>query len=194
MPVKNLGQKKNELRLKYKKIREEFSREEKAELDKKITERFLNLEQYQSAKNVFAFVSKDIEVNTEDIIINALESGKKVAVPLCDIGSTTMYFCYINSYDDLKEGCYGILEPDRSKCIRAEKNDADIMLVPGLVFDKKGYRLGFGKGFYDRFMCEYNRLTVGVCYSKCIEDELPIGDYDKPADMVVTDRYTIDIR
>ncbi len=194
MSLKNLKQRKNEIRSKYKKLRENFSYEKKAELDEKITERFLNLQEYKSAKTVFAFVSKDIEVNTEDIISDALKNGKKVAVPLCNTKSTTIDFYYINSFDDLKRGYYGLLEPDAEKCSRADEKDADIMIVPGLVFDRNGYRLGFGKGYYDRFICDYSGLTVGICYSRCIENKLPLGYYDKPSNLVVTDKYTIDTR
>ncbi len=67
-------------------------------------------------------------------------------------------------------------------------------MVPGLVYDRDGYRLGFGKGYYDRFLLNFEGVTVGVCYSRCVEHELPRGYYDRPINMVVTERYTIDTR
>ena len=143
---------------------------------------------------MFAFISKDIEVDTSEIINAALKSGKKVAVPLCDTEDTTMEFYYIRSYDDLKNGCYGLLEPDADKCPKAAPSDAPVMIVPGLVFDRSGYRLGFGKGYYDRYISEYKGLTVGICYSKYIEQALPLGRFDRPIDVVVTDKYIIDTR
>ena len=191
MPVKNLKSRKIELRSRYKRLRENFSAEKKAELDEKLCENFLALEQYKSARTVFAFVSKDIEVDTENIIKSALQDGKRVAVPLCNTEDTTIRFYYISSFDDLKPGYYGLREPDTEKCPPADVNAADICLVPGLVYDRDGYRLGFGKGYYDRFLTDYAGLTVGICYSRCVEDELPRGFYDKPIKIVVTEKYTI---
>lgn len=192
MSVKNLKQKKTELRSKYKKLRKNLSADLKNELDRKIFERLTALPEYKSADSIFAFISKDIEVDTEAVINDALNSGKKVAVPLCDVDTTTIEFYYINSYEDLKDGFYGLLEPDIEVCEKAESSD--LMIVPGLVFDRNGYRLGFGKGYYDRYISDYKGLTVGVCYSRCIENELPLGYYDKPINLVVTDKFTIDTR
>lgn len=191
MPVKNVKQRKIELRSKYKKLRENFSADKKDEFDKEIAERFINLPEYQNAETLFAFVSKDIEVNTEPIINHALTSGKKVAVPLCEPETRKMRFYYINSLKELKLGCYGIYEPDAKKCEKAET--ADLMIVPGLVFDKSGYRVGFGKGYYDRCISEFSGISAGICYSKCVEKELPRGFYDKPVNILITDKYTIDL-
>ncbi len=166
----------------------------KAEADKGIFERLKSLEEYQNAEVIFAFVSKNIEVDTSYIINDAIKSGKKVAVPRCKADIPTMEFYYISSYDDLEEGCYGLLEPDLKKCPAASSAEASIMLVPGLVFDRSGYRLGFGKGYYDRYISDFSGLTVGVCYSKCIENALPLGYFDRPIDVVVTDKYIIDTR
>ncbi len=192
MPVKNLKQKKTELRSKYIKLRENLSADIKSELDRKIFERLTALPEYKNAESIFAFISKDIEVDTGAIINDALRSGKRVAVPLCDPGTATIEFYYINSYEDLKDGFYGLLEPNVEVCEKAESSD--LMIVPGLVFDRNGCRLGFGKGYYDRYISDYKGLSAGVCYSICIENELPLGYYDKPVNLVVTDKYTIDTR
>lgn len=194
MPVKNLRQKKSELRAKYKKLRNNMSPEKKRELDKNITERLFSLPEYKSADTIFAFISKDIEVDTSAVIEEALKSGKKVAVPLCDTENTTMEFYYISSRADLKNGCYGLLEPDAERCGKAFGRDAQLMLVPGLVFDRNGYRLGFGKGYYDRYISDYKGLKVGICYSQCVEKELPLGKFDRPSDIVVTDKYIINTK
>jgi 5,10-methenyltetrahydrofolate synthetase len=143
MPVKNLRQRKQELRSRYKRVREAFTPEKKASLDAQLAERFFSLPEYKEAKVIFAFVSKGIEVETGKIISGALADGKSVAVPLCDMENTEIDFYYINSRDDLTDGVFGLLEPDVSKCAKAKPDDADICIVPGLVFDREGYRLGF---------------------------------------------------
>lgn len=193
MSVRNLRQKKIEIRSRHKKLREGFPVEKKAEFDDAIAERFLSLPEYKNCKTLLAFISKDIEVETKKIVAKAFEDGKRVAVPKCDTETTTIAFYEISSYDDLESGFYGLLEP-KPECKWVEDFSDCICMVPGLVYDRDGYRLGFGKGYYDRFLLNFEGVTVGVCYSRCVEHELPRGYYDRPINMVVTERYTIDTR
>lgn len=194
MPVKNLKQKKIEYRSKYKKLRANMLPEKKAQCDIQLAEKFLSEKEYIKSDILFAFVSKDIEVDTTAIIERALKEGKKVAVPRCITESTLMDFYYINSFDDLVKGAYNIMEPDTEKCVKVTDFTQGVCMVPGLVFDRSGFRLGFGKGYYDRFLADFKGVTIGVCYSRCIENELPRGYYDKPVDLVVTEKYTVDTR
>lgn len=194
MPVKNLKQKKIEFRSKHKKLRSNLTAEHKAKLDEALTNNFISNTEYKSADTLFAFISKDIEVETKHIINHAFSQGKKVAVPKCRTEERLMDFYYINSFDDLLKGAYDIMEPDESKCQLVEDFSSGVCMVPGLVYDRDGYRLGFGKGYYDRFLTKFKGTTMGVCYSRCIEDELPRGYYDKPIDLVVTEKYTVDTR
>ena len=191
MPVKNLKQKKNEIRSKYKKLRVNLPSDKKAEFDNAIADKLFSLPEYESAEVVLAFVSKDIEVDTRRIISESLQNGKKVAVPRCNVGETTIDYYFITSYDDLESGYYGLLEPNPEKCEKLESFEGALCVVPGLVFDREGYRIGFGKGYYDRFILGFGGVTVGVCYSRYIEDKLPRGFYDRPIDIVVTERYII---
>lgn len=194
MPVKNLKQKKIEFRSKHKKLRNNITAEQKAKLDEALTNNFISNEEYKSADVLFAFISKDIEVETKQIINHAFAQGKKVAVPKCITEERQMDFYYINSFDDLLKGAYDIMEPDESKCQLVEDFSSGVCMVPGLVYDREGYRLGFGKGYYDRFLTKFKGTTMGVCYSRCIEDVLPRGYYDKPIDLVITEKYTVDTR
>lgn len=190
MPIKNVRQRKMELRAKYKKIRIECPPDIKVTLDKKISERFFSLEEYTKCDTLLTFVSSNIEVDTIEIIKRALADGKKVAVPKCTDKTGHMDFYYIKSLDELKKGYFSILEPDTEICQKAE-DCCGLCIVPGLCFDYMGYRIGFGKGYYDRFLQNFSGITVGICYSKCIEKELPRGTYDKSVDILVTDKFTI---
>lgn len=192
--MNTINQEKSVLRLKYKELRKSIPKDKKSELDLAVTKRFLNLTEYKNADTLYAFISKDIEVNTKAIIDDALKSGKKVAVPVTNPDDVSMEFYYINSYSDLIDGSYGIKEPDISKCVKAGEYESSIMAVPGLVFDKKGFRIGFGKGYYDRFISRYKGVTAGICYSGFIKAELPFDKYDKAVTLIVTDKYTIDTR
>ena len=89
----------------------------------------------------------------------------------------------------LKNGLYGVLEPDPSRSRPALSGGNALCIVPGLGFDSKGYRLGYGKGYYDRFLSGFHGITVGLCYSACTKWMLPHGYYDRPVDILITEKY-----
>ncbi len=178
------------LRNNLKKQRQDLTPIKKSSMDNKIKEKFSTLWQYQKCKLLLIYMSKDIEVDTIGIIEDALKSGKKVAVPICIPEKCLMDFYYINSIDeDLEEGCYGVLEPIVEKCKKVEDFSNSVCIVPGLSFDHDGYRLGYGKGYYDRFLSGYNQVKVGLCYSMCVKPNLPHGYYDRPVDFLITEKY-----
>lgn len=189
MPLKNVRERKSMLRAKYKKLRSECPANLKLRLDNAVAENFLRLEEYKSCKTLFTFVSMPIECDTHKIIERAFKDGKAVAVPKCRNKNGEMDFYYIASLDDLKKGCFSTLEPYPEKCGLAEDFSDALCIVPGLCFDFLGYRLGFGGGYYDRFLEKFSGVSVGICYSKCIEKELPRGVFDKQTDILVTEKF-----
>ena len=100
-----------------------------------------------------------------------------------------MDFFFIKSYDDLSPGKYDIPEPVPEKCEQVRDFSSGLCLVPGLSFDYQGYRLGFGKGYYDRFLSRFGGITAGICYAKCTVSELPRGVYDRAVDILITERF-----
>ena len=105
-----------------------------------------------------------------------------------------MDFYEVNSLEQLKKGRYSIMEPDAKLCRQITDYSEGICLVPGLSFDLYGYRLGFGKGYYDRFLENFGGTTAGLCYSRCIEQKLPHGIYDKTVNIIITEKFTNDTR
>ena len=180
---------KSDLRSGFKNKRSSMSEHLKLNMDSEIQSRFLTLRQYSFCDTVFTYVSKDIEVDTLAIICAAWANGKRVAVPRCIKDTREMDFYYIESMDDLEEGSFGVLEPIEEKCEKVTDFSKGLCIVPGLSFDAEGYRLGYGKGYYDRFLSRFGGETVGLCYSNCIKWKLPHGRYDRAVDMIVTDRY-----
>lgn len=189
MPLINIRQRKRELRAKYRRIRQSMPPQLKSSLDSRLTEQILQLDEYKSCQTLFAFVSGEIECDTSVVIDDALKNGKRVAVPKCGEVSGEMDFYYINSRSDLSRGKFGILEPVPEKCEMAEDYSSGLCLVPGLCFDYQGYRIGFGKGYYDRFLQSFGGTTAGICYYKCTQNTLPKGVYDRPVDILVTERF-----
>lgn len=185
---------KQNLRKKYRDIRRNMSGNQKTIYDRAIFDKFINFHKYQSAKVLLCFVSTDIEVDTIMLINHAFENGKKVAVPKCLDKNGNMEFFLINSLDELKEDSFGLLEPDENTAVMLEDYRNSLCVLPGFAFDTYGYRIGFGKGFYDRFLQKYKGVRVGVCYNSCMTTTLPHGRFDVSADYVVTQKYILTVK
>lgn len=189
MPLMNVRERKRALRAQFKKYRSECPEALKQEMDSKLFESFISLEEYKNCDTLFAYISGNIECDTGQIIRQALSDGKRVAVPKCAERSNEMDFYYIKSYEDLVRGKYDIPEPVPGQCEKVGDVTAGLCLVPGLSFDFQGYRLGFGKGYYDRFLSRFGGRTAGICYAKCTVSELPRGVYDRAVDILITERF-----
>lgn len=185
---------KKKLRADAREMRRSMSPESKQTLDRKIKNRLLNLWSVREAQTVLCYVSTDIEVDTREFIDALLQMGKRVAVPRCEGEKGEMNFYYINSLDELSPGSFGVDEPDPQKNIMVGKTQGSACIVPAFMFDKKGYRLGYGKGYYDRYLSRYEGSTIGICYEENLQEELFHGKYDRAVDLVVTDREIITIR
>lgn len=180
---------KNELRSKYRKIKEEMDPKKKKSLDAQIQIQLLSLSEYVTSKKIFIYISKDFEIDTVPVIRAALSEGKLVATPRCIEGTNEMMFHMVNSRDDVLPGFFGVLEPNEKTCPVIEDFSDGICIVPGFCFDNAGYRIGFGKGYYDRFLSNFKGITLGLCYSQCVVNQLPRNKFDRPVDFLVTDKY-----
>lgn len=187
MMINDLRPLKTELRNKAKDFRRGLSEQAKEELRKKISRNFLSLPEYQKSETVLCYVSTDIEIDTFEIMKTVLADNKKLAVPRCVDGTRLMDFYYINSFDDLMPGAFGVLEPSPDKCQKLEDLSNGLCVVPALLFDKSGFRLGYGKGYYDRYLSKFSGTTVGLAYCKGIKNQLPHGKYDRKTDIIVTE-------
>lgn len=180
------GEEKAVLRRENKRLRIEMSAEKKQHNNEKISEQMCEIIDKSAENTVFTYVSGDIEVDTRRIINYSLKVGKRVAVPRCLDGNGTMRFYYIDSPAQLQKGRFGILEPC-AYCKEADDLSRGLCIVPGLSFDGKGCRLGFGKGYYDRFLAEFKGTAVGLCYACNVTHSLPTDSFDRPVDMLVTE-------
>jgi len=187
--LKNIKQLKKNLRLKYRNIREAMQPAKKRKMDARIRRHLFNLPEYHQADTVFLYISKPIEVDTFEIVKRAWADGKRVAAPVCVVETVQMEFYYITSFHDLEKATFGLLEPKIDSCEMVTDLSHGFCIVPGLSFDAKGYRLGYGMGYYDRFLSRYESVTVGICYTSCIQYELPHGYFDRPVDILVTENY-----
>ncbi|MFA9378386.1 MAG: 5-formyltetrahydrofolate cyclo-ligase [Lachnotalea sp.] len=170
--------------------RNELSKEELTCKSQLICNQLIALDEYKYAEVIYIYMDFRNEVMTNIIIENALHVGKKVALPKVD--KDDMIFYYIDSYQDLKKGYYGILEPVTTN--HAEEASV-LIVIPGVAFDESGLRIGYGKGYYDKFLCkhmEYTKIAFG--FELQMVEKIPYNEYDIPMDMIITEQRIINVR
>lgn len=184
-----IRKRKNDIRAKYKALREAIEPAKKAEMDEKICTTFVGLATYRYASVLLMYAPKSDEVDIMPIAKKALADGKKVAFPRCIPDTHDMEYHFITSLDQLKKGTYGLLEPTEDLPLYdRESAQPTACIVPALVYDKKGFRLGYGKGYYDRYLGTFTGSKVGMIYSDFIIDTVPRGRFDLSVDFIVTER------
>ena len=142
---------------------------------------------YVDADVVFCYASLDDEISTDLLMKKVLADGKTLALPYCVDDKGNMDFYYVESFDDLVSGMFGVREPNINKCELAECPENAIIIVPAMCFDEKGYRLGYGKGYYDRYLQNNTLISVGLCYNSLVKKEIPHDSFDIPVDYIVTE-------
>jgi 5-formyltetrahydrofolate cyclo-ligase len=168
------------------------AQENKDELSREIVARCMQLPEYQRAGTVLFYIDVRSEVRTRNDLVNALASGKKVVIPYCVDGELELF--HLENYDELAIGMYKILEPrDELRSVAAKKVDVkaiDLIIVPGVAFDRRGGRTGHGKGYYDKLL-EHARLDtplVALAFECQMFEEIPMQDHDVFMDIVVTEK------
>ncbi|MCY3668725.1 MAG: 5-formyltetrahydrofolate cyclo-ligase [Gemmatimonadetes bacterium] len=154
-----------------------------------ILEKVLGLEAYRRAKLVHTYVSsKENEVDTRALICTCLKHGKRVAVPVVMPGTKTLAHALIDGLDQLIVGPWGLAQPDPAAAtwLPAEAR-IDLVVVPGLAFDRCGQRIGWGGGYYDRFLAQVQAVKIGLCYDALVLDCIPGEPHDVPVDLVVAE-------
>ena len=138
---------------------------------------------FKKAKKIFCYVSAGSEPDTWLLMEEILKSGKTLAVPKCLDKKGNMEAVEIKSFSELKPGYFGIMEPEDGRMI--EKPEIDLCIVPGLSFDRESYRLGYGGGYYDRFLFGSEIYSVGICFKELYKEKLPRETNDISVNEVV---------
>ncbi len=181
---------KNKLRKKFKNLRKNIVNKEFK--DSNICNIFINSMLYKNSNQILCYYSTINEICTENVIRKALIDNKKLALPVCEDLSGNMTFYYINDLNDVSTGAFGIKEPIVSKCVQVTDLSDSVCVVPAFTFDSKGYRLGYGKGYYDRFLEKNSLISVGLCYNDFLSDSLPCDEFDKNVNYIITEDRIID--
>lgn len=172
--------------------RRALTKEEVRAYSEEIQKNLFSLSCVNSARTVCTFLSAFKEPDTISIVKRLLSENYRVVVPVTDTETTTLSLSYIDGMDDLIKGAYNIPEPRYIKSAKAE--DIDVILVPGLAFDRSGGRMGFGKGYYDRFLSESRGVKIGLCYDFQLRDKIPTESHDVPMDFIITEKEILEVR
>ena len=190
-----LSQKK-ELRKEATTYRKSLSENDRLDKSSAIISNLKALKEFQKAEVILMYASLPDEVETLSLIHELTEEGKRqVYCPVTQ--GDEMEFYRISSVDDLKEGNFHVFEPEplAEKLLGFQKDVHYCMLMPGLMFDKRGNRLGYGKGYYDKYLArvpkEVNLTTVALSYESMVKDAIPAEETDWRADYVVTENEVI---
>ena len=177
---------KKSLRKLYKNIRKSVSLSEKQIFDKRILTYLVNSDIYKSSDLILTYISFNDEADTLGFIKYALKNNKRIAVPVCE--NKDMHFCEIRSLNDLVEGKFGIPTVDSANNIPVKLTDNALCIVPAVCFDKSGNRIGYGGGYYDRFLSKNDIKSIGICYERCLCECINKDIFDISVDYILTEK------
>ena len=173
---------KKELRRTIRERKRAMTEEEIVSRSKKLGELFAQSEAYKAAKTIYGYLPYNQEVRTVPMLEQALKDGKRVAVP--KVYGDEMKFLYLNDLSQVEKGYAGIPEPIADEPVADD--DTALGLMPGLAFDPSGHRIGYGGGFYDKFLAaEPNHPTLALCYEFQMLPRLDTEEHDIPVDTVL---------
>lgn len=157
-----------------------------------IVERIIGLPEFSRARTVMTYLDFKGEVETKGLVWEILNTGKRAVVPLCH--QNNLIPCLIDDPDqDIHPGTWGVPEPREDRIHPLPPGEIDLIIVPGVAFDTQGNRLGYGKGYYDRFLPHLRDeiLKAGICFDCQIVDSIQADEYDYKMSMVITESGVI---
>lgn len=155
-----------------------------------ITEKLISMECIKNSKNIMLYLDFNNEVKTDELINKLISLKKIVSSPITIVKERKLIPCQItNLSNDIQIGAYGIREPKKDSSHEINTSDIDIVIVPAVAYDKNCYRLGYGGGFYDRFLenLRDDAITIGIAFDIQIFDDVPKEPHDAQLDYIITE-------
>ncbi|MEM2909421.1 MAG: 5-formyltetrahydrofolate cyclo-ligase [Candidatus Bilamarchaeaceae archaeon] len=175
---------KSDIRKRMLKRRDALSEDERIELSSRIADLLFKQPVIIRARTIAFYLPKGSEVRTEEMIERAVKEDKEVLVPVTNDEITMVRFL---GFDKLQNGRFGILEPVE----KIKGNEPDVVIVPGVAFGLCMHRIGYGKGYYDKYLKTTKAYRIGICYDFQVIEKLPNHTHDEPMDLIITDKRTI---
>lgn len=166
-----------------------LTEEERRASDRLLFRRFLSLPQLENCSSILLYFGVGREPDTARLIDPLIRMGKRLALPRC-LPEGQMEARLYRGMSHLSPGAFGIPEPDPD-CPVVKAEDLSMILVPGLCFDRRRFRLGHGGGYYDRYLAGFDRLTVALCRDRLLFPSLPTEAHDRPVDLLLTERHCL---
>lgn len=160
----------------------------------KIANQLFEDDDWKVAKVIGITISKRPEVDTYQIIRKAWALGKQVVVPKCYPKEKKLVFRTLKEFSQLESVFYGLLEPIEERTDKVEANEIDLLIVPGLAYTREGYRVGFGGGYYDRFLTNYYGKTLSLAFHNQIVEQFEMERHDLPVSKIITNHEVIHIK
>lgn len=183
---------KNELRQKYRALRDSFGEEFIEKASQTVCKSLAKREEFINADTVLLYYPIKNEISPMPLFEICLKMGKKVAFPVCQNDTLSLVFKAVSSIDELSRSAFGLFEPNEG-CETVELTQNTLCVVPALAFARDGHRLGYGKGFYDRFLANFHGTSVGLSYSALLLCEILHEKHDIPLDMIITESEVLRI-
>ena len=180
--IKNISFDKKNFRKKMRAVREQQSKEDIIIKSKIISERLFKTDEYKNSESIFCYLSFSSEINTDKIIQNSIFEGKTVAVPIIIDGK--MYCAKIDNFTSYIINKYGIKEPKNIFLI--EKKDISLCIVPALSYNYLGFRVGYGGGYYDKFLSDYTGISIGLIFKELISTDIIPESFDIPVNFIIS--------
>jgi len=179
------------LRAAIQKRRDSLTEEKRAAASKRIAERFFRTEAYKNSRNILIFYPFRSEVNTVLIIERAFNDGKKIVLPRVEGKNLELYFVK-DLKTQLRPGTFGIMEPDPRFCLKAKTSEIDLAVIPGVCFDRKMNRIGYGGGFYDKLIPSLGMhiIKIALCFEVQVLPSVPSETHDSKVDSIITEKKT----
>ena len=183
---------KGEIRRRILMLRNAMPPESIAVKSAEIVRRLMELREIRDSSTLMVFLSFGSEVHTDDLIRWGWGEGKRIVVPLCCPETRELMPCRIDGFEELESGHYGIREPKASRFQSVPQREIDAVLIPAVAFDWRGCRVGYGGGYYDRFLPEVPQAAkIGAAFACQIVAEIPADPYDVTVDQIVTEKGII---
>jgi 5-formyltetrahydrofolate cyclo-ligase len=184
---------KDELRQEMKETLRAMNDDERKHITEKLHSYLLNATIWKEAETLGITVSGGIEWDTEPLIQEAWKQGKTVTVPKCIPETRVLEFYVLEDFSQLEVQYYNLKEPNPEKTKKISKESIDLLVVPGLVYDKSGYRIGFGAGYYDRFLVNFEKPTVSLLAEKQLIHKVPNEPFDIAVRHLITENGFIPV-
>lgn len=186
---------KEDLRKELMKKRKSLSDVDISRKSSQIEKRFFEMNEYKESQTILFYVSYDNEVYTHNMIKKSMSEEKNVVVPISNKENRTLILSKLDKWENLETGSHTILEPKKGCIEKISLDRIDLIIVPGVGFDKQGHRIGHGMGYYDRLLKDSRGAShIGLAFELQIVDKIPIEEHDIPVEKIITEKRTVNCK